>query len=146
MDIQFRSIKKQDIENIVHMCAESGYEVRYEILSARIKNLSENENSTVIVAIASENTPAGWIQLERDNFILSDNICNILALYVDNIYRGRQIGKYLIEEAEKWAKNKKCKSLKIHSDIIRVDSNRFYTHIGFKHMKTKQSFLKPIEL
>lgn len=146
MSIQFRSIKKQDIENIVYMCAESGHEVRYEILSARIKTLSENENSTVIVAVEGENSIAGWIQLERDNFILSDNICNILALYVGNIYRGRKIGKDLIVEGEKWAQQKKCTTLKIHSDITGVDSNRFYTHIGFKHLKTRQSFFKPLEL
>lgn len=145
MDIQFRSIKKQDTETLVQMFAESGYEVRYEILSTRIKALSENENSTIIVAVEGKNNTVGWIQVERDNFILSDNICNILALYVNNSYRGRQIGKHLIKEAEKWAKKKKCKSLKIHSDITRVDSNRFYIHIGFKHMKTRQVFLKTLD-
>ena len=145
MDIQFRSIKKQDIENLIQMCAEIGYEVRYETLSAKINEIIKNKNSVILVAADEENKPAGWIQLEISNFIFSEKTCNILALFVDKKYRGRRIGKKLLSKAEEWAKENNCTGLEIYSDITRIDSHDFYRHLDFKHIKTQQTFFRSIK-
>lgn len=145
MEILFRNIKKQDIENMVQMCAEIGYEMRYEALSERINDIIKNKNSIIIVAADEENKPAGWIQLEISNFIFSERSCNILGLFVGKEYRGRRIGKKLLSKAAEWAKENKCTGLEIYSDITRIDSHEFYRHLDFKHIKTQQTFFKSMK-
>lgn len=145
MNIQFRNIKKQDIENMIQMCAEIGYEVRYETLSAKVNDIIRNKNSVIIVAADEENKPAGWVQLEISNFIFSEKTCNILALFVDKKFRGRRIGKKLLEKAAEWARENNCTGLEIYSDITRIDSHEFYRHLDFKHIKTQQAFYKNIK-
>jgi GNAT superfamily N-acetyltransferase len=122
-----------------------GYEIRYEVLSAKVSDIIKNRNSVIFVAVDDENTPAGWIQLEVSNFIFSEKTCNILCLFVDKKYRGRRIGKKLLEKAEVWAKENNCKGLAIYSDITRIDSHDFYKHLDFKHVKTQQNFHKSIK-
>jgi len=145
LEIQFRNIKKQDIENMLQMCAETGYETRYETLSAKVSDIIKNKNSVIIVAVDDENKPAGWIQLEVSNFIFSERTCNILGLFVDKKYRGRRIGKKLLEKAAEWAKANNCIGLEIYSDITRIDSHEFYKHLDFKHIKTQQNFYKSMK-
>ncbi|MCL2480939.1 MAG: GNAT family N-acetyltransferase [Spirochaetaceae bacterium] len=142
MDIQFRNIKKQDIEKMVQMSAEVGYEVRYENFSERINELIKNSNIAIIVATNEENKIVGWIQLEISSFIFSDKTCNILGVFIDKNYRGNQIGRKLIVQAQEWAKEKGCLFFRICSDITRIDSHAFYKHMGFKHIKTEQIFIQ----
>ncbi|MCL2706159.1 MAG: GNAT family N-acetyltransferase [Spirochaetaceae bacterium] len=145
MDIQFRDIKKQDIEKMVQMSAEVGYKIRYEKFSERISELIKNSNIGVIAAANEENKIVGWVQLEISNFIFSDKACNILGVFIDKNYRGNQIGRKLIEKAQEWAREKGCISFKISSDITRIDSHAFYKHMGFKHIKTEQIFGRRVE-
>ncbi len=126
------------------MCVEIGYEVRYGSFSERINELIKNDRLAIIVAANEENKAVGWIQLELSNFIFSDKTCNILGVFIDKNYRGRQIGRKLIEKAEEWAKEKGCLVVKICSDITRIDSHAFYKHMGFKHIKTQQIFFRGI--
>jgi len=130
---------------MIQMSAEVGYEVRYEDFSERINELIKNKSLSIIAAANEKNKIVGWIQLEMNNFIFSDKSCNILGLFIDKNYRGRQIGRKLLEKAEEWAKEQNCKDLKICSDITRIDSHAFYTRMGFKHIKTEQIFFRKIE-
>ena len=142
MDIQFRNIKKQDIETIVQMSAQFGYEIRYGNFTERINELIKNSSHAIIVATNAENKAVGWIQLEMSSFIFSDKTCIILAVFVDKNFRGNQIGKKLIEKAEIWAKEKGCMSFKICSDLTRIDLQAFYKHMGFELVKSEQVFFK----
>jgi len=145
LDIQFRNIKKQDIETMVQMSAEVGYEVRYENFSERINEFLKNDSLSIIVATNEKDKIAGWIQLEISNFIFSNKTCNILGIFVDKNYRGNQIGRKLIEKAEEWAREKGCFVFRACSDITKIDSHAFFTHMGFNPIKTEQIFSRRIE-
>ncbi len=145
MEIKIRNIKKQDIESLVQMCSDIGYEVRYEILSARLNDVAKYRNSSILVAADSRNNPVGWIQLELSNFIFSEKSCNILGLYVEKKYRGLKVGRMLMEKAVEWAEENKCSGLQIFSDITRIDSHDFYLHQNFKLNKTQQTYYKSLK-
>jgi len=145
LDIQFRDIKRQDIEKMVQMSAEVGYKIRYEKFSERINELIKNNNIAIIAAANEENKIVGWVQLEISNFIFSDKACNILGVFIDKNYRGNQIGRKLIEKAQEWARAKGCITFRISSDITRIDSHAFYKHMGFTHIKTEQIFGRRVE-
>ncbi len=146
MDIDFRAIKRQDIEELVKICSGiGGYNIRYEHMSERVRDVMKSHQGTVIVAVDNSNSVIGWIQLEICSSILQDKCCNITGVYVIPNYRGRKIGKMLIEKGKEWSQEQDCSSLTILSEHNRIDSHNFYKHLGFKHLKTEESFHMEIE-
>lgn len=141
MDIEFRDIKRQDIEELVKLCSGiGGYNLRYESMSERVKEVMKSQNGTVIVAVDNVNSVIGWIQLELCTSILTNKCCKIYGLFVDSKYRGRKIGQMLLEKAKEWALSKECSGITILSDEKRIDSHNFYTHQGFTHTKNEETF------
>lgn len=141
MDIHFREIKRQDIEELVNLCSGiGGYNPRYENLSEHVKGILKSQDKTLIMALNSDNAIIGWVQASVCNFILSEKCCEISGLFVDNKYRGRKIGKMLIEQIFEWGKKNNCTGLKISSEKTRIDAHNFYNHLGFKHVKTNESY------
>lgn len=51
-------------------------------------------------------------------------------LFVDGKYRGRGIGKRLLQEAESWAKKKGCRH--IHLNTITFQAPGFYRKMGYQ--------------
>ena len=145
MNIEFRDIKKQDIEELVNLCSGiGGYNPRYENMSERVREVIKSQNGTVIIAADSTNSVAGWIQLEVCTSILAEKNCKIYGLFVDPKYRGRKIGKMLVEKAVEWGVERGCTGMTILSDQKRIDAHNFYLHLGFKHLKTEESFFMEI--
>ena len=141
MDIEFRDIKRQDIEELVKLCSKiGGYNLRYESLSERVRELMKSDKCTVIVAVDPSNSVVGWIQLDIFVSVLTDKYCSISGLFVDPKYRGRKIGKMLVEKAVNWGKEKNCNGMTILSNQKRIDAHNFYLHLGFKHSKTEETF------
>ena len=145
MDIQFRKIKKQDIESFIDICKDIGYDLRYENISNRIRDLSKTETSDLILAVDESKTILGWIQIEICNFILIEKCANIKGLFIDKKFRGRKIGKMLINQAYNWAKQNNCTGITISTHKSRIDSHDFYTHIGFKNLNVHSTYYKALD-
>ena len=89
-------------------------------MSERVKEVMKSDKGTVIVAVDPSNSVAGWIQLDICTSLLTDRYCNISGLFVDPKYRGRKIGKMLVEKAGNWGMDKGCKGIRILSDQKRI--------------------------
>lgn len=60
------------------------------------------------------------------------NMVEIQELVVDKEYRGKGIGKKLVDRAYEIAKEKGCTCITLHSNMKRVDAHRFYKENGFE--------------
>jgi GNAT superfamily N-acetyltransferase len=58
----------------------------------------------------------------------------IPELVVSEEYRGRGIGKLLIQKCESIAKKEKCYRIRLESRNDRIDSHVFYRRIGFQQI------------
>lgn len=56
----------------------------------------------------------------------------VLSLFVEKKYRGKQIGPMLIEEFENWARTKNCDQIKIEPYFNNVKAIKFYKREGYK--------------
>ena len=66
--------------------------------------------------------------------------CEINGLVIDENYRGKGIGKLLIERVMQWAKEKGNANLSLHCNVRRTDAHKFYEHLGFKEVKQQKNF------
>lgn len=59
------------------------------------------------------------------------NYCYINDLRVVEKYRGKGIGKLLIEKAIEWAKEKNCIGMQVETQDVNVNACKFYERMGF---------------
>ncbi|KPL22156.1 MAG: hypothetical protein AMJ93_07880, partial [Anaerolineae bacterium SM23_84] len=68
-----------------------------------------------------------------------------LGLVVDSNWRGRGVGRALLEAAEAWALEGGSEVMYVRSRITRVDAHAFYKHLGYRELKTSLTFVKPLQ-
>jgi len=87
-----------------------------------------------------ENKIIGWIGVAEALQIESAPFCEIRGLIVDERYRGRGIGKLLIEKVKQWSKETGNKALRLRCNMTRKEAHLFYQHLGFKEIKEQKVF------
>jgi GNAT superfamily N-acetyltransferase len=131
-----------DAEAIATLLAELGYPSTSAHVEERLARLSTPDYA-VFVAVADERI-AGLMGLHRlMGLHLSEPGCYVNALVVAAEWRGRGIGKLLLERAESWARANGCGRITLTSADHRRDAHHFYEHNGFAN--TGRRFVKMIE-
>ena len=76
--------------------------------------------------------------------ILSGLQARIDGVVVDANFRGGGVGRKLMETVEKWAKENGSKTMKLNSNVKRLESHKFYEKIGYTKRKEQVSFCKEL--
>src|SRR5207245_10559865 len=96
-----------------------------------------------VVRAEGENDPViGWVHVCVSRLVENDPEAEIGGLVVDGGHRGSGVGKFLMERAEQWAREKSLKSVYLRSNIIRKDAHTFYQRLGYRVLKTQYAFRK----
>jgi GNAT superfamily N-acetyltransferase len=139
MEIFIRRITEQDAEAINALSTQLGYTTPIEQTLANIRSVLETKKHNAFVAML-ENRIIGWIGVAEALQIESAPFCEIRGLIVDESYRGRGIGKLLIEKVKQWSKETGNKTLRLRCNMIRKEAHLFYQHLGFKQIKEQKVF------
>lgn len=86
----------------------------------------------------------GWVHVFLSRLLESDPEAEIGGLVVDQHHRGLGIGQRLVEEAERWARRQRCRSVRLRSNVIRTRAHAFYERLGFKVVKSQKVFRKSL--
>jgi ribosomal protein S18 acetylase RimI-like enzyme len=87
----------------------------------------DSSKSSIIIAKASQELIVGFLVVSR-----SWNQCaQVDAFAVDAAYRGRQIGKRLMDHAVKWASTNGLNHIRLETQNNNVGACRFYEKYGF---------------
>lgn len=131
-----------DAEAIAALLGELGYASTAAQVEERLSRMPPGEYA-VFVAVAEERV-AGLMGLHRlMGLHLSEPGCYVNALVVAAEWRGRGIGRLLLERAESWARANGCGRITLTSADHRREAHLFYEHNGFAN--TGRRFVKMIE-
>jgi len=139
MEITIREVQPGDAKGINALSKQLGYPLTEEQTLQNIKLVLASKDHTAFAAV-HENKIAGWIGLAQTIMIELLPYCEINGLVVDENYRGKGVGKLLIEKAKQWAKEKGNNKLKLRCNIIRTEAHKFYRHLGFIETKQQKNF------
>jgi ribosomal protein S18 acetylase RimI-like enzyme len=78
--------------------------------------------------------------------IESPSYVEIGGLIVDSTFRGRKIGKILVERCEKWSILSGYKEIRVRTNETRVETLIFYEKIGFEVTKSQKVFKKELNV
>ncbi len=104
-----------------------------KISSDFIKRQIRSKNGTILIA-KDKNQIIGYTNLIiKDNIPLFniDKIGEIIALFIDEQYRGKKISTLLFQESKEWFKQKHIKHVMLNVSPDNYHVKEIYEHLGF---------------
>ena len=86
------------------------------------------ERRGLLLAAEHEGRLAAWLDVKPEEWNKTARIWTIL---VDRAYRGRGLGRELVERAIAWAREKGYRALWLETQTDNINACRFYRHMGF---------------
>jgi GNAT superfamily N-acetyltransferase len=139
MQIMVRKMLAKDAEAVNLLSAQLGYPLSPEQTSENIKAVLQSKKHIAFVAW-HENRIVGWIGAAQTIMIEVMPHCEINGLVTDEQYRGKGVGKLLIEKVKQWAKENGNNVVSLHCNLTRTAAHLFYEHIGFRAIKEQKYF------
>ena len=138
-NIAIRESTYDDIPSLLELLYELGRpkpqkDNELEKFTALLKNYMQEDDKKILVAQIDNSKIIGMISL----VFLSRLNQNTLEMYVPELivsqnYHSKGIGKKLINFSIELGKEKKCHRIRLESGNQRIESHKFYKHLGFEN-------------
>jgi len=142
--LRIRMAGASDAAVVARLAGQLGYPSTPGDITRRLADQSADSKRTLLVAEAGGNV-IGWILLAEEHSILHEPRVEILGLVVDEEHRGGEIGRALIDSAERWARERGCGTIMLRSNVIRERAHRFYERLGYAVVKSQKVFSKALQ-
>jgi len=137
-NITIRESTYDDIPSLLELLYELGRpkpqkDNDLEKFTALLKNYMQDDDKKILVAQIVNSKIIGMISivfLSRLNQNTSEMY--IPELIVSQNYHSKGIGKKLLNFSIKLGKEKKCHRIRLESGNQRIESHKFYKHLGFE--------------
>jgi GNAT superfamily N-acetyltransferase len=138
-----RRAKPKDAARIAQLSEQLGYRSTTAETACRLAEIGSDGDDAVMVAEAS-GVVLGWIHVRLAHSLLTEGQAEIAGLVIAEQHRGRGIGRVLTEHAERWARDKGCRAVRVRSNVARTDAHIFYQRLGYVATKSQQVFTKSL--
>ena len=137
-NIKIRESISDDITSLLELLYELGRpkpqkDNDLEKFTALLKNYMQEDDKKILVAQIDNSKIIGMISivfLSRLNQNTSEMY--VPELIVSQNYHSKGIGKKLLNFSIKLGKEKKCHRIRLESGNQRIESHKFYKHLGFE--------------
>jgi GNAT superfamily N-acetyltransferase len=137
-NIAIRESTYDDIPSLLELLDELGRpkpqkDNDLENFTALLKNYMQEDDKKILVAQIDNSKIIGMISmvfLSRLNQNTSEMY--VPELIVSQNYHSKGIGKKLLNFSIKLGKEKKCHRIRLESGNQRIESHKFYKHLGFE--------------
>lgn len=137
--ISIEPMTASHLEDVRVLSIQLGYEVEAKEFKNRFHLLERNQDHAQFVAV-DDGRAIGWIHLSLIYALIEDLRTEIKAFVIDEKYRGRRVGRLMIDYTKEWSKSRGAKKIFLRTNIIREDAHRFYEREKFKKMKTSHIY------
>jgi GNAT superfamily N-acetyltransferase len=130
-----------DAAELARLSGQLGYPVASEVLAERVGRTLVRSDQLVMVAHVNGKL-CGWLQAHSAEIIESGFRVEIVGLIVDESVRRRGVGRRLVREAENWATSLGAQAVVVRTNIVRAESQMFYSALGYRQTKTQNVYRK----
>jgi GNAT superfamily N-acetyltransferase len=141
--VTIRTARANDVAALADLTTQLGYPTHAAELAERLALLA-GEDHTVLVASGEDDRPLGWIHVAVEVGLERGRVAVIRGLVVDERHRHDGIGAALLEDAERWARERRVTQMIVRSRIARTRAHRFYEREGYVLEKTSHIFAKDL--
>ena len=133
-------MRVDDASAVNLLSRQLGYPLSIQQTLQNIQAVLKSKDHTAFVA-ETENKIVGWIGAAQSIMLEVMPHCEINGLVIDENFRGKGVGKLLIEKVKQWAKEKGNDTLRLHCNVKRTNAHLFYEHLGFKEVKQQKNYV-----
>ncbi|EHJ56970.1 hypothetical protein HMPREF9318_00598 [Streptococcus urinalis FB127-CNA-2] len=139
-----REVRVEDASSIQIISDKSlGYPVSIELIENQIRHLKDDKSHIIRVYVDDDtNDVLAYVEAEIYQALYSEKGLNILGLAVLEEAQGKGIGKKLMAELERIAKESSFAYIRLNSASHRKQAHAFYESIGYKSDKIQKRFIK----
>ena len=138
-----RAARVEDAAGIARLSGELGYPVDATDMRSRLVTVLASPSDMVRV-YEEDGAVIGWLQAQASSSVESGLKVEITGLVVAGNARRAGVGRALVAEAERWARERSARTLVVRSNVRRAESHRFYPAAGFSLVKTQHVYSKPL--
>lgn len=142
--MELKPMRAGHLNAVAALSEQLGYEVTEAELNGRFGAL-ENHRDHRMVVVLKDGRVAGWTHVCLVDGLESPRFAEIRALVVDSGARRAGVGKMLVEEAVRWAREQKVGKLRVRSNVVRDEAHKFYPALGFTLAKTQGCYDLPLQ-
>lgn len=142
--ITLRTARVEDAAEVARLAGELGYPVDVDTMQARLRILLPLAQHRIVVAPGERDGLLGWIAVERRPTLESGERIEIVGLVVDAAARGSGVGRALVADAERWAREQGFDAIAVRSNVTRAESHPFYERLDYVRVKTQHAYRKPL--
>ena len=142
--IAIRRARIEDAERLADLATQLSYPSTPEQIIARLAPLLREKEHAVFVADDAQEGVIGWAHIYVHRGVEMDGRAELAGLVVDRQHRGGGVGQALMQAVESWARERRCASVGLRSNIIREEAHEFYRRLGYKQIKTQHAFRKEL--
>ncbi|MFD1738623.1 GNAT family N-acetyltransferase [Bacillus salitolerans] len=131
--MEIRKATVSDVSELTSLMEHLGYPTTLDKMKARFDNIESKSDYNTLVASYNGNI-VGMIGLVKGYYYEIDgSYVRIVALVVNSNYRSKGIGKSLVQEAEKWAREIGASGIGLNSGNRpeRIKAHEFYKSMGY---------------
>jgi GNAT superfamily N-acetyltransferase len=137
--MKVREMTDGDAVAVNLLSQQLGYPLSVQQTLQNIHAVLESKDHTAFVAV-TDNKIIGWIGAAQSIMLEIMPHCEINGLVIDENYRGKGVGRLLVERVKQWAKEKGNDTLTLRCNVKRTDAHLFYEHLGFKETKQQKNY------
>ena len=123
---------------------ELHYHFSIEQMKACLQRILKDNRYGLFVA-ECDGSVIGYVQCEEVDSAIGMRIGCVLALAVSQTFHRRGIGKHLLQEVERWAKQRGISEIRLNSGAERQEAHQFYQATGYTLIKFQAAFRKEID-
>ncbi|WP_199118795.1 GNAT family N-acetyltransferase [Pedobacter sp. ASV28] len=132
-------LKGDDLNQILNLSGQLGYENNVDTLSSRLSEIIKQDDHAIFVARVDQKI-VGWLHCLVGLRVESPLFVEVAGLVVDEQARGLHIGRNLIETSKQWSANLNISKMLIRCNVLRTETHKFYHHLGFQCNKEQKIF------
>ncbi|GIG87914.1 hypothetical protein Pen02_28500 [Plantactinospora endophytica] len=145
MSVELRPIRRQDVPGLTGLLGQLGYPTTEAAVHGRLDYWLDDPSSWLVGA-DDDGELIGVAALGVQPMLeVTGKLGRLLALVVDERYRGRGVGRSLVTAAEEQARIAGCVKMEVTSRRCRTRTHEFYQHLGYEDMCTSSArFVKSL--
>ena len=129
--VRLRSITGDDVAQCLSLLAQLGYQMTLEEAMRRVGEVLATPDHSALVAETAGRI-VGLLHVFARPAIENPREAVVQAIVVDETFRRAGIGRTLMAEAERWGRERDCRSVVLSSNVTRAPAHAFYAALGYR--------------
>ena len=136
-----RRANAADAEAIAELSGQLGYPLSADDVRSRLSLVGTLSTHAIFVA-ECDGGVCGWVHAYVQQSIVLGERGEILGLVVAEDMRRRGVGRLLMNEGERWVRDRGLDMIVLRSNLQRPESHAFYPALGYEHFKSQAAYRK----